>query len=111
MAECPRRLAPPSTRPTGPRVDADDDRAVDRGRPASEPKAALVYNPIKVDAAALRATVEKLVGEAGWAEPLFYETTVDDLGDEVDPAGARARASTRCWSPAATGRCAPSPRR
>lgn len=47
------------------------------------PKAALVYNPIKVDADALRASVERLSSEAGWSEPLFYETTVDDLGDDV----------------------------
>ncbi|MGX5772218.1 diacylglycerol/lipid kinase family protein [Microbacterium trichothecenolyticum] len=51
------------------------------GRPT--PKAALVYNPIKVDADALRATVTRLASEAGWSEPLFYETTVDDLGDDV----------------------------
>lgn len=51
------------------------------GRPA--PKAALVYNPIKVDADTLRHTVTRLASEAGWSEPLFYETTVDDLGDDV----------------------------
>ncbi|MET0861518.1 MAG: diacylglycerol kinase family protein [Microbacterium sp.] len=47
------------------------------------PKAALVYNPIKVDAAALRSTVQRLSQQAGWQEPLFYETTIDDLGAEV----------------------------
>ncbi|MFE5409479.1 diacylglycerol/lipid kinase family protein [Microbacterium sp. NPDC056569] len=47
------------------------------------PKAALVYNPIKVDAATLRDTVTRLAANAGWSEPLFYETTVDDLGDDV----------------------------
>jgi diacylglycerol kinase family enzyme len=47
------------------------------------PKAALVYNPIKVDADALRALVERASADAGWSEPLFYETTVDDLGDDV----------------------------
>jgi diacylglycerol kinase family enzyme len=47
------------------------------------PKAALVYNPIKVDAETLRDTVTRLAAQAGWAEPLFYETTVDDLGDDV----------------------------
>ena len=51
------------------------------GRPS--PKAALVYNPIKVDADQLRALVTRLSSEAGWSEPLFYETTVDDLGDDV----------------------------
>jgi diacylglycerol kinase (ATP) len=48
-----------------------------------KPVAALVYNPIKVDADALRATVERQATEHGWGEPLFYETTVDDLGDDV----------------------------
>ncbi|KJL43700.1 diacylglycerol/lipid kinase family protein [Microbacterium trichothecenolyticum] len=47
------------------------------------PKAALVYNPIKVDAESLRDTVARLAAHAGWSEPLFYETTVDDLGDDV----------------------------
>lgn len=51
------------------------------GRPS--PKAALVYNPIKVDGDELRETVARLSEAAGWSEPLFYETTVDDLGDDV----------------------------
>ncbi|QKJ20551.1 diacylglycerol/lipid kinase family protein [Microbacterium hominis] len=46
-------------------------------------RAALVYNPTKVDAATLRAAVEKASARAGWAEPLFYETRVEDLGDGV----------------------------
>ncbi|MFF2631793.1 diacylglycerol/lipid kinase family protein [Microbacterium sp. NPDC058021] len=45
------------------------------------PRAALVYNPIKVDAATLCAAVERLSEEAGWAPPLMFGTTVDDLGD------------------------------
>lgn len=49
-------------------------------RDVSERRAALVYNPIKVDAPALRATVERLSKRAGWRHPLFYETTVEDLG-------------------------------
>lgn len=44
-------------------------------------RAALVCNPVKVDAEALRATVERLSAESGWHPPLFFETTVDDLGD------------------------------
>src|SRR6478736_3736211 len=50
---------------------------------AAARRAALVYNPIKVDAPTLRDTVTRLSAEAGWAQPLFYETTVDDLGDDV----------------------------
>ena len=46
-------------------------------------RAALVYNPIKVDAATLRATVERRSAAAGWGKPLFYETRLEDLGDGV----------------------------
>lgn len=53
------------------------------GEERANPKLALVYNPIKVEADTLRATVERLAAEAGWEKPLFYETTVDDLGDDV----------------------------
>ncbi|MDY0908472.1 diacylglycerol/lipid kinase family protein [Microbacterium sp. CFBP9034] len=53
------------------------------GEERPSPKAALVYNPIKADGDALRATVTRLSAQAGWSEPLFYETTVDDLGDDV----------------------------
>jgi len=45
--------------------------------------AALVYNPIKVDAATLRALVARLSAAAGWAAPSFYETTIEDLGAGV----------------------------
>lgn len=51
--------------------------------PATERRAALVYNPIKVDVDALRATVAAQAARAGWATPLFYETTIEDLGDGV----------------------------
>lgn len=53
----------------------------DADRPS--PKAALVYNPIKVDGDELRDQVAAAAKDAGWSEPLFYETTVDDLGDDV----------------------------
>lgn len=42
--------------------------------------AALVYNPVKVDAPRLRAQVVHLSRRAGWDEPRFFETTVGDLG-------------------------------
>ena len=67
-----------------PVVDADRTPApMSDGDAGSGRTAALVYNPIKVDAATLRATVERLSSNAGWKRPLFYETTVDDLGDDV----------------------------
>jgi diacylglycerol kinase family enzyme len=43
-------------------------------------KAALVYNPIKVDLDALRAAVAAEEEAAGWGETLWIETTVDDPG-------------------------------
>jgi diacylglycerol kinase family enzyme len=49
----------------------------------SSRRAALVYNPIKVDKDALRRSVTTLSQDAGWAPPLFFETTPDDLGDGV----------------------------
>ncbi|WP_336630918.1 MULTISPECIES: diacylglycerol/lipid kinase family protein [unclassified Microbacterium] len=51
--------------------------------PVTPRRAALVYNPTKVDAEALRALVSGSSECAGWDAPLFYETTVDDLGDGV----------------------------
>jgi diacylglycerol kinase (ATP) len=60
-----------------------EPRPMEEGAERPSPKAALVYNPTKVDADALRQTVTRLAAEAGWSEPLFYETTVDDLGDDV----------------------------
>ena len=51
--------------------------------PTPKKRAALVYNPIKVDKNRLRDQVTRLSAEADWAEPLFFETTVDDLGDDV----------------------------
>jgi diacylglycerol kinase family enzyme len=51
--------------------------------PAAERRAALVYNPIKADGEKLRASVTKHSSAAGWAAPLFYETTVEDLGDGI----------------------------
>ncbi|TDN91462.1 diacylglycerol kinase family protein [Microbacterium sp. BK668] len=66
------------------RVGAEGEtRPMEGGAERPNPKLALVYNPIKVDADALRGSVERLSAEAGWEEPLFYETTVDDLGDDV----------------------------
>lgn len=57
-------------------------------------RAALIYNPIKVEAEQLRASVTRQAADAGWGEPLFYETTVDELGDgltrEAIGAGAAA---------------------
>ncbi|WP_326559887.1 diacylglycerol/lipid kinase family protein [Micromonospora sp. NBC_01796] len=39
-----------------------------------------MVNPTKVDAAQLRTTVTGALADAGWPEPLWYETTVEDPG-------------------------------
>ena len=57
--------------------------SMDAEDPAPKKRAALVYNPIKVDKDRLRDLVTRRSAEADWAEPLFFETTVDDLGDDV----------------------------
>ena len=42
--------------------------------------AAVVYNPVKVDLAKLRASVAAAAQSAGWAETHWFETSVDDVG-------------------------------
>ena len=42
--------------------------------------AALVLNPVKVDARRLRSTLTALSKKHGWAPPRFYETSIDDPG-------------------------------
>jgi diacylglycerol kinase family enzyme len=65
------------------RVSPDGDDAPMDAEPTTKKRAALIYNPTKVDPEVLRPRVSELAAEAGWAEPLFYETTVDDLGDDA----------------------------
>lgn len=64
-------------------VTADGEQTTMDAPPTDRKRAALVYNPTKVDPAQLRDLVARLAEEAEWAEPLFFETTVDDLGDDA----------------------------
>lgn len=43
-------------------------------------RAALVYNPVKVDLKAVKASVARAEKEAGWDETLWFETSVEDPG-------------------------------
>jgi diacylglycerol kinase (ATP) len=72
------------------RVDADGEPVALEAPAADGRRAALVYNPIKVDPERLRGRVAALAAEAGWTAPLFYETTVDDLGDDAARAAVDA---------------------
>lgn len=65
------------------------DRAVERagtsdaGVVTAHPggvRSAVVVNPVKVDPEELRRTVTDALATAGWPEPIWYETTVDDPG-------------------------------
>jgi len=51
----------------------------------SSRRAAIVYNPTKVDLPKLKRAVVKSQKEAGWADSVWLPTTVDDIG------GAQAR--------------------
>ncbi|MFS0853004.1 diacylglycerol/lipid kinase family protein [Microbacterium sp. 179-I 3D4 NHS] len=48
--------------------------------PSASRRAALVYNPIKVDEVRLRSTVQEMCAAEGWQEPAFYTTTIEDAG-------------------------------
>lgn len=61
----------------------------DRGTRAAV-RAAVVYNPVKVDAARLRTAVESAAARAGVTDLLWYETRVDEDGD-----GGNGQAQTR----------------
>ena len=45
--------------------------------------AAVIYNPIKVDADKLRASVATHAEAAGWGESLWFETTVEEAGQKL----------------------------
>lgn len=46
-------------------------------------QAALIYNPIKVDEKRLRALLQRISEENDWAAPAFYETTIEDAGQDA----------------------------
>jgi diacylglycerol kinase family enzyme/membrane-associated phospholipid phosphatase len=57
------------------------DHRVRRRHDGHPARAAVIYNPIRVpDFPALRARIEAHMARAGWAEPLWLGTTVDDPG-------------------------------
>jgi diacylglycerol kinase (ATP) len=55
--------------------------------------AAVVYNPIKVDVARLKAAVAKSEAAAGWATTAWFETSEEDWGQEVTRSAVRRGAS------------------
>ncbi|TFB72107.1 diacylglycerol kinase [Cryobacterium glaciale] len=55
--------------------------------------AAVVYNPVKVDLAKLRASVAAAAQSARWAETHWFETSVDDVGQAATRQALDAGAS------------------
>ena len=47
---------------------------------SAQRRAAVIYNPVKVDAEELKAAVAAEPATAGWADTLWYETTEEDPG-------------------------------
>lgn len=52
-------------------------------RNAHAQTAAVIYNPVKVDIDVLREAVNTEAAAAGWAESIWFETSVDDIGQGV----------------------------
>ena len=50
---------------------------------AKQRTAAVIYNPVKVDIDALREAVNRQAAAAGYTESLWFETSVDDVGQKV----------------------------
>ena len=59
----------------------------------AKPVAAVVYNPIKVDAEKLKASVIDAATAAGWGNTLWFETTEEDNGQGVTGSALRRGAS------------------
>ncbi len=53
---------------------------------------AVIVNPTKVDSDAFRSKVSGVARVAGWGEPLWFETTVDDVGATMTRAAVAAGA-------------------
>jgi diacylglycerol kinase (ATP) len=55
-------------------------RAVPTPKRSPNRRAAVIYNPLKVDILALETAVASAAKEAGWRRTLWFATTIDDAG-------------------------------
>ncbi len=62
-------------------------------RTASTQRAAVVFNPLKVDVAKLRKSVSAAAKEAGWRETLWFDTSEQDAGQVVTASALRRGAT------------------
>lgn len=86
-----------STAPSDDVAPAEPDTTVEDTtspeRPVTRQRtAAVVYNPVKVDLPALRASVERYEREAGWGQTRWFATTEDDPGAGMARAALEAGA-------------------
>ena len=64
-----------------------------RTRKAFKPQCAVIYNPIKVDLSSLKKAVNAAAADAGWAPPLWFSTTEEDMGQRVAASAVRRGAT------------------
>ncbi len=62
--------------------------------PTNTRTAAVVYNPIKVDLDVAPGAVDREAPSAGWGETLWFETSVEDVGQGATQARPSTRAPT-----------------
>jgi len=62
-------------------------------RSAGKPRAAVVYNPTKVDTEKLRSAVNSAASAAGWGPTAWFETTETDAGQAAAASALRRGAS------------------
>ncbi len=75
----------------------DPRPAADAARPLSSMPEnlrtlAVIVNPIRIDSDAFRVKVSQSAKTAGWDEPLWFETTADDVGASMSRAAVAAGA-------------------
>jgi len=63
------------------------------GKSDAKPIAAVIYNPIKVDAEKLKSAVTEAATAADWGSTLWFETTEEDNGQGVTASAIRRGAS------------------
>src|SRR5690606_31260805 len=62
---------------------ATESGTASRGRTAGQKRAAVVYNPVKVELRRLRRVVDRVEAECGWGRTRWSATSEEDAGQSV----------------------------